>query len=155
MRKTSPHAGKSKAEKEYYSKALKHLDYQPTVDETIKFPETDDADKDYSIPTSTHRRRTNLKQQICDYFEDNWIKWLLAGIGAVIFYLMVGAKISISTVETKVDIIMEDVTDLKKVEKEHQERFHQQDLQIQESRLRIQALEKRDSGQENTVTKKK
>ena len=154
MRKTSQHAGKSRAEKEYYSKALKHIDYEPTVDETMKFPETDDAARDYSTPTSTHRRKTPIKQQIIDHFEENWIKWVIVGASIVIFYLMVDSKIAISTIGTKVDVIKEDVSELKKAEKDNQKRFHQQDLQIQEARLRIDAFEKQGSNQDKPLTEK-
>lgn len=150
MRKTSQHTGKSKAEREYYSKSLKHLDYQPTVDETMKFPETDDSARDYSVPTSTHRRKTTIKQQIIDHFEENWIKWVFVGVSIVIFYLMVDSKISISTIGTKVEVIKEDVSELKKAEKDNVERFHKQDLQILEARMRIDAFEKQGSNQDKT-----
>ena len=153
MRKSSQHTPKSQAEREYYSKALKHLDYQPTVDDTIKFPETDDANRDYSLPTSSVRRRPKLKQQILSHFEENWIKWLLAGISIIIFYLMVDSKIGISTIDTKVDIMKEDILELKGTEKENIERFHKQDLQLQETKLRVDAIEKR-TEQEQPLTKK-
>lgn len=154
MRKTSQHVGKSNAEREYYSKALKHLDYQPTVDETMKFPETDDAARDYSIPTSTHRRKTPIKQQLIDHFEDNWIKWVLIVASIMFSYLMIDSKISISTLGIKIDVIKDDVSELKKAEKDNLERFHQQDLQIQEARLKIDAFEKQGGNQDKPPTEK-
>ena len=154
MRETSQHVGKSKAEKEYYSKALKHFDYQPTVDETMKFPETDDAARDYSTPTSTHRRRTPIKQQLIDHFEDNWIKWVLLVASIMFSYLVIDSKISISTLGIKIDVIKDDVSELKKAEKDNLERFHQQDLQIQEAKLKIDAFEKQGGNQDKPLTEK-
>ena len=144
MRKTHNHTTKSKIEREYYAKALKDLDYEPTVDETIKFPETDDRKRDFSLPKSPHRRKISFKQKVSDHFEENWIKWLLTGACVVIFFLMIDSKTHIASINTKVDTIKEDVTELKKTEKENLERFHKHELELQEVKFKMEVLEKKD-----------
>ena len=145
MRQSTSHKIKSRAEREYYAKALKNLDYEPTVDDTLDFPETDDKDRDYSIPTSPHRRKkTSMKQKLIEHFEDNWIKWVFAGVGTIIFFFMIDSKVDITRIDTKVEIMSEDVIDLKKSDKENLERFHKHELELQKANLKIESLENKE-----------
>ena len=141
MRNPSGHAGKSKSAREYYTKAIKHLDYEPTLDESLKFPESDDTQRDYSVQKSPKRRKPTIKQQFLDHWEENWVRWLIAGVGIVLLYLMVDSKIAITAINGKVDNIKEEVTELKQVNKSNQDRFQQQELKLQEQHFRISSIE--------------
>lgn len=142
MRKSTSHAAKTKSEREYYSKAIRNLDYEPTVDDAIKFPETDEGKSDYSLQRSIHKRRINLKQRVLDHMEENWIKWVLAGTAIVIGYLVYDSKINISVLMTKVETIVSEISELKNNEKANVEKLHQHDLEIQEAKFKIESVEK-------------
>ncbi len=143
MRNPGSHTGKSRPEREYYTKAIKHLDYEPTLDESLKFPETDDTQRDYSVQKSPKRRKPTIKQQLFDHWEENWVKWLIAGVGAVLLYLMLDSKVAITAISGKVDVIKEEVTELKQVNKTNQERFQQHELKIQEQHFRMSSIEEK------------
>lgn len=142
MTQRKTHIGKSSYEKDYYSRQIKNLDYEPTIDETINFPETESAKRDYSIPKSTKKRKPKLKQKIIDHIEENWIKWAIGFAALVLLYFFVDSKVDIKGIDTKVDVIKEDVKELKQNQKENVEKFHQQDMKIQENKLHIEEIDK-------------
>lgn len=138
MTQRKGHTGKSKVEKDYYSRFIKNLDYEPTVDETIKFPETDDTKRDFSLPKSSEKRKVRLTQKISDHFNDNWLHWIIGAVAMILIFLMVDSKVDIKGIETNVDNIKDEVKDIKDSQKEIRNKLHDQDLQIQENKIRIE-----------------
>jgi len=141
MRDIKKHIPKSNAHREYYVKVLKNLDYEPTVDDTLKFPETDDKDKDYSLPTTEKRRRLPFKTQIREHFEENWIKYVVGIISAVLFFLMVESKIDISVIKEKINNLREDIIEVKSLTKENRNKLDNQEKEILENKYKIKYLE--------------
>lgn len=142
MTQRKSHIGKSKFQKDYYSRQIKSLDYEPTIDETINFSETESSKRDYSVPKSTKKRKQKFKQQLIDHFEDNWLKWVIGFVTLFLLFFLVDSKVDIKGIDTKVDVIKEDVNELKQNQKENVEKLHQQDMKTQENKLRIEELEK-------------
>lgn len=142
MTQRKTHTGKSKYEKDYYSRQIKNLDYEPTVDETINFPETESAKRDYSVPKSSVKRKPKIKQQIIDHFEENWLKWVVGFVALFLLYFLVDSKVDIKGIDTKVDIIKEDVNELKQNQRDNVEKIHQQDMKIQENKFHIEEIDK-------------
>jgi len=101
MKKRGTYNGKTRQAKDYYAKTIKNQDYEPTVDETINFPETDDVEKDFSLPKSTKKRKPKFKQVIIDHFNENWLYWVVGIICIVIFFYMVDAKVDIKGIDTR------------------------------------------------------
>ncbi|MFA6925298.1 MAG: hypothetical protein WC223_13715 [Bacteroidales bacterium] len=154
MRKANSHISKTKPEKDYYTKYIKTQDYEPTVDETLKFSETDDDKKDFSNQKSKKKRKPKLQQQIYEHFEENWIKWASGLIIALLVWLMFDSKLSISGINYKVDRIQDDVKELKQTDKETNQHIQQQDLNIKENQIKIENLEKNNSTSKMLITKK-
>jgi len=143
MRKSQSHVPKSNLEKEYYMKGIKNFDYEPTVDEAIKFPVTDNTDRDFSVQTSPHRRKSNFNESFFNHLEDNWIKWLIAGIGFVIFYLMVDSKIDITRILTNVENLKQDVTRLNDGQEQNAEKIQKQEIEIEKTKMKIEFIEEK------------
>lgn len=70
------HVGKSSAERKYYTKAIKELRIQPTLDESLDFQESDDVSPDFTVPESTKKRRISLKYQLKEHVIENWYYWI-------------------------------------------------------------------------------
>lgn len=145
MTQRKSHTGKTKFEKDYYSRIIKNLDYEPTVDETIKFPESDDSKKDFSVAKSSSKRKISLKEKLSYHFEENWLHWVIGVVAAVLLFLMVNSKVDIKGIETNVENIKEDVEEVKGSQKEINDKLHKQDMKIQENQLRIESLSKNDA----------
>ncbi len=142
MRKNNSHVSKTKPERDYYSKYIKSQDYEPTIDETLKFPSTDDDKKDFSNSRTRKKRKPTFQQQLSDHWHENWPKWIGGGIVAILFWLMFDSKIEINSINYNVNDIKEDIQDMKKVDKETNEHLQNQDLNIRENQIRIENIQK-------------
>lgn len=70
------HVGKNNSERKFYTKAIKELRVEPTLDESLDFQESDDVSPDFTVPETTKKRRVSLKYQIREYITENWYYWL-------------------------------------------------------------------------------
>lgn len=120
------HVGKSKAERAYYTKAIKNTQIDPTLDESLDFIESDDLDSDFSVPTDKGTRRIPLKYKLKSYLENNWYMWVPTVAVAVFIpwaasYLLDNGKQLVKH-ETKIDYIEKNVeqntNDLKEISAE-------------------------------------
>jgi hypothetical protein len=145
MKRENTHVPKTRPEKDYYARYIKTQDYEPTVDETLKFPSTDDDKKDFSNQKSKKKRKTSFQQKVIDHFEENWIKWLGGLIITILLWLMFDSKISIAGIDFKVGRIQEDVKELKQTDKETNDRLQRQELDIRENQIKIEGIEKDNS----------
>lgn len=141
MRNIGKHVSKSTAHKYSYIDNLKNMDYEPTIDDTLKFPETDDKERDFSLPKSSKKRPIPLKNKFHDHIEQNWLSYLIGIIGIIFFYFMVDSKTDISRIDTNVSNIKDDVNELKNDHKENINTLHKQKLEILENKYRIKAIE--------------
>lgn len=103
---------------------------EPTVDETIIFPETDDNKRDFSLPKSSNKRKISIKQKLSDHFYENWVNWLVGAVAMILIFLMIDSKVDIKGIETNVDNIKEDMKDVKETQKEINNKVHDQDLKF-------------------------
>lgn len=142
MRKNNSHVSKSRPERDYYSKYIKSQDYEPTVDETLKFPSTDDDKKDFSNSKTRKRRKLTFQQQFSDHLNENWPKWIGGSIVAILLWLMFDSKIAINGINYNVNTLKEDIQEMKQTDKETNEHLQKQDLNIRENQIRIESLQK-------------
>ncbi len=140
MRYNKKHIPKSASQKAYYYKAIKNQDYEPTVDETLPFAETDDTEKDFSVSKSRRPRKPPVSERIRDHIEDNWIAWIITAAAIVLFFFMVDARIGISNTNTNVDNLVQDVLDLEESDEGQSDKLHQYELDIQENKFEINSL---------------
>ncbi len=145
MRGTS-HVGKTRVARDYYSKQIKNLEAEPTVDETIKFAESDDTQRDFSQQTSRRRRPTPISQQLGDHFKSHWLEWVLGIILSLLVFLSTDSRISMARLEETVKTTRDDVRDLKDADRETKNKLQQQQLDLQRNQIRMDNLEKVQEG---------
>jgi hypothetical protein len=142
MKRDNSHIAKSRPEKDYYAKYIKTQDYEPTVDETLKFPSTDDDKKDFSNQKSKKKRKATFQQKLQDHFEENWLKWVVGFVATILIWLMFDSKSSIGVLDIKVGRVQDDIKELKTVDKETNKRLQDQELNLRENKIRIENIEK-------------
>jgi hypothetical protein len=135
--KGQQHVPKSSHEKSAYVNYIRKLDYEPTKDEALNFSESSDKEPDYSIQKANKVSRLSTWEQFQLHIEDNWIKWVIAGVALVIGYFIVSAKISINGFDIKLDRTSKDIDKINSNIEEIRKTNQQQDLKIQKNEITI------------------
>lgn len=148
MSRVKGHVPKSGQERTAYVNYIRKLDYEPTKDEALDFNESTDKEPDYSIQKANKVKRLTTWEQFQIHFEDNWIKWIIAGAAIVISYLLVTSKVSINGIEIKqeqtskgIEKINSNIDDIKKTDNE-------QNLKIQKNEINIENLKENQNNKE-------
>jgi hypothetical protein len=143
MKRSSRYIQKSHRERQYYSKAINQLDYEPTFEEDIEFGESDQPKKeDFSIPRSKKPRPSSASEKVRTHLKENWIVWLFSAIGLIILYYGLTFNRDLGKIEGTVTEIKEDVKDLKTSNKTINDKLHSHDLEIQKNTFTIQQIDK-------------
>lgn len=143
MSRTNRYQKKSPDHLRAYNRAIRTQRYEPTLDETLDFKETSEAGEDLSEPAKNRRRPINHKSRIKDHFLENWANWLVGALAIVGLYFMIDAKVELARVDARVDFNKELTTSLDADLDGNAKHDAEQDLWIQENRLRVQQLEVR------------
>lgn len=137
----SSHTYKNQREKANYKRYIRQLDYEPTLDERVNFPESDKTDEELSISETSKRRRESNSEIIGEYIKKNWVAWLIGIFTLGLLYFMGDAKIDIARLfeknETNKENIIKNTSEIEK----QKEINHKQDLNIQENRHNIEDIE--------------
>lgn len=136
------HAPKSNQMKKKYRRYIEKLDYQPTVDESIDFKETNQSGIDFSAVDLARKRPSNLSEKIKEHFLSNWLAWILGIIAVGILYLISDSKVAFTRFETMLATHNEKLNDLKSTDNDLKENDRSQDLKIQENRILLDQIKK-------------
>ncbi len=143
MNRRTAHVGKSKQEKRNYLTYIKWLDYEPTVDETLGFAESDEPGEDLTVPTLKRKRSINTKQHVMEYFSENWLNYVIGLIALTLVFLMYDSKLELAKIDVGLAVQKENISSIKSDTKQQGQENHAQDIKINENRYRIDSLEKR------------
>ena len=142
MKRNYGHTPKSKPERSAYTQYIKKQKYEPTTDEALEFEESVDKNQDLSVATSRKTRKRPIGNVLKDHFEENWPNWLVGGLTFVLLFVMVDSKIDIARIFEKFDFVNTNLERIEENQTDLKESIHNQDLQIQENKLKIEHLEK-------------
>jgi hypothetical protein len=140
MNRSKGHVPKSSQERAAYVNYIRKLDYEPTKDEALEFSESSDKEADYSIQKSDKVRRLSTWEQFQTHFEENWIKWVIAGIGIVISYFIVSSQISFYGIDIKMEQTGKEIEKINSNIEEIKNTNHEQDMKIQKSEIIIEDI---------------
>lgn len=142
MSRNKGHASKSRFERDYYTRYIKSRDYEPTVDESLKFEDSSDSKPDYSEPTTNKSRKVSLKHQLEDYIKENWIPGAIGLIVVIGGYFMGSSQISMGKIETLLFKMDEDVKEIKEDIKGSNTKLDKIDDQSKENSWKLDQIEK-------------
>lgn len=134
------HSAKNQRQREYYSKGIKKLDYEPTLDESLKFQESDDTKADLSLSETNQSRPPAIKDKIADHFRENWIYWAVGGVALLLIFFVFDFNRDMGRVEGKIEHIDESVTNINSHFESIYKKNNEQDLMIKENELRLEFL---------------
>lgn len=136
------HTGKSRAEKEYYKKEIQNVGYEPTVDDSLSFPVSDDTEEDLRVSETQRMQRVKLPQKVAEHFQNNWIGWVIGSVALVLIFFIFNFNRDVGRVEGRLDSLSENVN---KIESSLLESFNEnrdREIQISENKIRLDFLEK-------------
>lgn len=142
MNPRNTHVNKTPPQRKQYWKYIESQDYEPTVDEKLRFARTGQGGEELGEPSVKRRRRIKLSTRIGDHLSENWVNWLFAIAGAVLLWLMTGSKVNIASLEANQSSDRDSIKTLQETASKLSELETQQMLQINENRLRIDFLDK-------------
>lgn len=142
MSRRSSHNSKNPNQKRAYINYIRSQEYEPTLEEGLNFEESDDKDLNFDEPTSRRKRKEPFFDKLRTHFEDNWVGWIISGVVLVMVYFMIESRVDIARLFERVDIISKSSDQLNTDIKEIKDNQHEQDLKIQENKIKTENLEK-------------
>lgn len=143
MNRKKSHVGKSQASREAYTRYIKKLDYESTVEEPTPFVSTTESGEELLTQTSNRKRRISLSDKFIEHFSENWIGWVICIAIAILYFTLIDSKVDLARINTNIENIKEDINSIKNDIKEQDKKNHDQDLSIKENSIRISNVEKR------------
>lgn len=136
------HTTKSPLERQQYVKYIKEQDYEPTKEEGLNFNDSSDKDEDYSVGKTNKPRRLSFTEQVKDHLLSHWVEWLIAGVSLVLVFFTFSAKFELNTHDIKIEQNKSDIESANKRIEGVEKQNTQQDLQIQENKIRLEYIGK-------------
>ena len=134
------HVPKSNQMKQNYRQYIETLDYQPTVDESLDFKQTNKSGEDLSTVDTERKRPSDPSDKIKEHFAKNWLIWVLCALSAGIGYLVFDSKVAFTRYETILSTQKDKLSDLKNFESDLRKSDRTQDLKIQENRILLNQI---------------
>jgi hypothetical protein len=136
--RSKKHVSKNPRQRSYYVKEIKKTESEPTVDDSLKFKDSDDDEADWSISKTKTRRPPKASERVKDHLKENWVAYLVGAVGTILFIFMFDFNRDMGKVEGKVDIIESSVKEVGQSVKELNDKVHNQDLKIQDNQIRLE-----------------
>jgi len=113
------HVGKTFQQKAAYGRYIQTLDYEPTLNEALDFPSTEQGGEELSESTSKRNPRGYTKNRIREHIKEHWIEWIIGGLVLFGLYLMNESRVTtaimgktVGDTSTKVESIQSDLKSL-------------------------------------------
>lgn len=140
-RKTNQHTNKSIAQRRSYSKAIKELTYDPTVDDSLDFASSDDPTDKSRIEDAPPSRPVSLGDRLIEIRD----KYGLTIIGSIVLvvasYFVFDFNHDMTEVKTKQEGLEDDVKEIKSDVEKVNDKNQEQDLKLKEHEVKIHFLE--------------
>ncbi len=133
---------KSPSARAAYSRYIRKLDLEATVEAPQPFSPSTDSGEELGEPTSQARRRRNIPQDMADYARESWASWLVTGIIMVLLFLTYGSKIELARISSSIESLKERMLAVGDDSKERLRKSHDQELILREHSVLINQLEK-------------
>jgi len=118
MSDRTSHIGKTQAEKAYYKRRIHEVNYDPTIDESLEFDNSDSTEKDFSTTKGGKLQKVGLNIKIVDYFRENAIGILLSITGMLVLLIMtvlyVNLNREVGVIQERVELTKETIDNISK-----------------------------------------
>ena len=143
MNKRGRHVGKSMAARETYSRYIKKIDCEATVDDKIELSPSTEGGEELREPTSKRRRKVSVGRLFRTHLEEHWVEWLFGSVIAMTAWLMVGARLDLVRIDTTAGAQKDCIIDLQSGAQKSVDKNQEQDLLLREHSIRISNVEEK------------
>lgn len=109
----SSHVGKSKYEKQFYKKVIHEQDYDPTVDDSLEFSDSDKGDEEVKVTRNDQLQKVSGWVKAGDFLKENWMKFAVSAIAFLLIFFVFNFNRDIGKLEGRFDSIERDNSDFK------------------------------------------
>ena len=82
------HTAKSRSERQYYAKQIHRQDYDPTSDDSLDFPDSDDPSEELAVSPTNRLQTVNPISKVSLYIRDHWVEFLVAAVALVLGFFL-------------------------------------------------------------------
>lgn len=136
------HVPKTSEMRQQYSRYIRTVDYEPTVDERLNLQHTSKVGQDLTPSAGNIRRPVSTGDQIKEHLAKNWLAWLLCLIGIAVAYLVYGSKVATIEISSKLDAQGKEIQDVRTCSSDNQKSNQQQDVKIAETAILLSGIQK-------------
>lgn len=107
------HVGKNKFEKQYYNRVIHEQDYDPTIDDSLEFSDSDKGDDEVKITRNQELQRVSGWVKAGEFIKENWMKFVVSAIACLLLFFVFNFNRDIGKLEGRFDSIEKNSTDMK------------------------------------------
>ncbi|MGD9874405.1 MAG: hypothetical protein AB7T27_09040 [Kiritimatiellia bacterium] len=137
------HIAKTQGQRQAYNRYIQQLDYEPTVDEALRFANSTQPGEELTEPTSKRKRSLNTGERFRDHIIQNWLNWVVGVVAVVLLWLMYDSKIDFARMSATMENQKESLDKVEQAEGKNADKNTEQDLLIGEHKIRIGSLERK------------
>jgi len=124
------HTGKSTQQKEAYKRYIPKIDYEPTLDDSLEFNNTEKAGEDLSESTIKRKRPVSINYIVSEHLRENWFKYLIGGLVIIGLYLINESRIEFKLFDYKLVEIKNSVDKIEKKVESHEKNLIENNIKI-------------------------
>lgn len=141
-RKENKHTSKSPSQRRNYSKAIRELSYDPTVDDSINFSSSDEVSERYKVEDVPPKRPVTINDRLAEIRD----KHGLTIIGSIIFlvatYFVFDFNRDLTEVKAKQENLKENIQEIKSDIKDLRNKDQEHELKLKEQEIRNELTDK-------------
>lgn len=134
------HVGKGQLDKQRYQKYIGKLPSEPTLEQKLPFPDSNQDGEDYATATASRERPVSYGERVRNHFKEQWPAWLATAIVAVGGYFVFQFRLDMQKVDLTGQETRREVATAQADIKGLTQKNSDQDLKIQENAFRIDML---------------
>ena len=107
------HVVKNRSEKQYYNKEIHKQNYDPTVDDSLEFFDSDRGDDEIRITKNQRLQKVSGWVKVGDFIKDNWMKVVLSAVSFILVFFIFDFNRDIGKIEGRMFSYENSSVDLK------------------------------------------
>jgi len=93
------HVAKSRGEKQYYNKEIHKQNYDPTVDDSLDFYDSDRGDDEIRITKNQKLQQVSGWVKVGEFLKENWMKVVLSAVSFILVFFIFNFNRDIGKIE--------------------------------------------------------
>jgi len=142
--KRGSHAGKTKLERETYTRIIKSLETEPTVDDSLAFSSSDRGDKDLPVQETQRARPEDPVEKLGRHFKRYWVHWVVTAAVGIVTLLVGGLNRDVGKLEGRVESFERSLRDnsgaIRDLNKKMDDKLDYQEKEIVRTNLELREI---------------